>query len=86
MSKFEEARDDEIDINEAVPPDDAFVEQVEAALQSAGIATLNGELTESSDAEEPFDDQQMMALDEKLAAAFKQHTAQRQMKKGTLHA
>lgn len=56
--------------------------KVEAALMGAGInAPENGDAQES-DEEVLLDDDQMMALDDQLAAAFKEHVSHKTAAKG----
>ncbi|TFK46446.1 hypothetical protein OE88DRAFT_1667862 [Heliocybe sulcata] len=74
-SNDEEGEPEDDEDEDAEEPDAEFRKKIEAALQASGAKALEGDDVESSE-EELMDDDQMMAIDEQLAAVFKSRTAE----------
>lgn len=80
-----EASDDEDDSEDDVDVDEDFRNELLAALEASGVGEqfeANGDGEDESAEEELLDDDQMMALDDKLADIFKLQGGGKKGKKG----
>ena len=78
-SSVEVDEDDEDDVDEAA--DLELRRKIEEALRVNGISAATGESDDESE-EDLMDDEQMLAIDDKLAAAFKARAAEKGHRKG----
>ena len=74
-----EVEDEEEDLDELADPE--LRKKIEDALRVNGIQPATGD-SDSESEEELMDDEQMMAIDEQLAAVFKARADERRLGKG----